>query len=207
MTRPRLILGLVLVALACVVPFVAGPVWRSVWRSVMLKTMVTHWPGGTLRESYTVKRWDSRRPTKHGTYIEWRPNGFKSLQTEYENGRVKLSTSWDETGVIKHQYLSDGGGQIIQGPPWLGDVQEDQVNTRTGVWTSREYHPNNTKKYEGKETPDGRIGIWRFWDEEGKLTGQYRHEDFKRVEVKTSPPWWEEVEGQVPRAKGKGDGR
>ena len=156
LTRPRLVLSLLVLAFFCVLPFVARPVWE--WATLI--TVRDVYLDGSIKRRYVVKRWTHietyelpiiekprqersagglvsyvierserrviRRP--HGEFTWWRPNRLLRQQGHYRNGEVVgVWTGWDSAGRVEAQRTYEGGQRSVKfSPPWWNGV-EDQV--------------------------------------------------------------------------------
>lgn len=114
----------------------------------------------------------------NGSQIKWYKNGQKKEQRKYINGFPKgLFTSWYENGQKASEVFIDGIYPVQQGIDGFGGGDKYE-----GI--EIKWHSNGQKKSEGKYT-DGIInGIWKQWDENGKLIKTEEYKNGKLISTK-----------------------
>ena len=65
-----------------------------------------------------------------------------------------------------------------------------------GKWI--EFYPNGLKKEEAAHWHGYSHGVFTSWNEAGNVIKQIRYAKGKRLETRTSPPWWNGVKDQRP---------
>lgn len=127
-----------------------------------------------------------------GPYQEWYENGASKLEEErhlgkrngvralwYSNGQKQslikyymdlpydTSLAWYENGQLKSVQYQSMGDTIVQ---WYRTFFENgQMRAHVGLDKGYFYHPNGRMKTCGKIVQHQRHGVWRVYDEKGKL--------------------------------------
>ncbi len=53
-----------------------------------------------------------------------------------------------------------------------------------------QHHPNGRVFCEGRHERGDRVGLWTFYDTDGRITWQARYRAGERAVKRRSPPWW-----------------
>lgn len=100
----------------------------------------------------------------HGIQRSWWPNGQLSGESEYLSGRrIGMKKDWYEDGTKESELT----------------YSEDGKSSSAIYW-----HRNGKKKAEGKFAGpelDQKVGLWKEWDENGKLIVDKYYKDGKEV--------------------------
>ena len=91
-----------------------------------------------------------------GKYEERHPNGLIKTKGEYAGGK--------RHGIWLSFYPE---GNVWSECAYKNGVKEGQTIT---------YYPNGNKRYEGFYTNDKESGIWKYWEENGKLSKEIDHD-------------------------------
>ncbi|MPM05119.1 hypothetical protein SDC9_51405 [bioreactor metagenome] len=130
--------------------------------------LTVYYKDGTLRSKVEYRR---KNPIK---WIDYYPNGNVEFIEEYDNSM--------EYYIKYNFYFMNGSPQSIL----------ELVDKNERIYTSKTYYKNGQLKEEGLRQLNAslgdyvRIGDWKFYDEEGKLTSSHNYYKGEEVEDDSS---------------------
>jgi antitoxin component YwqK of YwqJK toxin-antitoxin module len=140
--------------------------------------------------------------TQHGVASEWSDDGTKVRETEYHHGRARRITRWDPLGQLESETLNDEHEKAARKTTWYpgGQMKSEEVAKPGGNhWDHREWHPNGQLEQKGQNRDRKRIGRWRWWNAEGKLTTVEAADALGGRSRKNFPVYEDDAPDWVPR--------
>ena len=123
-----------------------------------------------------------------GVVFDRYPSGAKKLRRSVVEGRAEgLWVEWYESGTVRYLATwAEGRGDGV----WTyfhpnGEVRE-QATVVDDMYTgpAEGWHENGRKAFEGVHEANERVGVWRFWSEDGALD---RTEHYPQSQESPSP--------------------
>ncbi len=116
---------------------------------------------GTVESYYANGEYRKKTP-----YVAGMKNGEERIYEE--DGRVIWLVRYEKNAVINREAINR----------YAGDGE------KTGLWIT--FHPNEVKKLEGNYVNGQRNGIWKEYDEKGKLLNIYEYKDGQLADNETA---------------------
>ncbi|MFD2915089.1 toxin-antitoxin system YwqK family antitoxin [Psychroserpens luteus] len=114
----------------------------------------SYYKDGTLSNDYNYKK-----GSLDGDYKSYDTDGLITSDFQYRRGEIISYTFYDKSGKVLSENRKKGGEFFYEG-----------------------YHPNGNKSAEGLyDIKGGKVGEWKFYDENGVLTDEGKYEEGKPV--------------------------